>query len=399
MHGDIDPPTLFDDIDHLRFCPRKKMGSKQIIDFLADLSGSILKCKVCRQYPDVVTFGYFCRRSSIKKSVERIEAESYRTGWGMALHIPPSNIPVNFAFSFVFGLVSGNNNLVRLPINNWPQVDLVLEKITACMKREKYRELAKCNLFIRTPRDDHRIRYAVSVCDSLLVWGSDETVRVFRHLEKKPRCVEVYFPNRISTLLIDSTFIASTTPDKLAHVAKLFFNDTFLVDNNACSSPGKIFWIGSGHLVKEAQDKFWTSVEVAVEQDKYELGVVSKLDRYLDVMSQCQKLESDISIDMRTSNIWTSRGNNPFSGRLGLFYQSAFRSLDEALSALDPDEQTLTYLGVDATQLQLTLNEIDVLVDRVVPVGRALDIGFIWDGVSVLERLSRITEVNSARYV
>jgi len=29
-------------------------------------------------------------------------------------------------------------------------------------------------------------------------------------------------------------------------------------------------------------------------------------------------------------------------------------------------------------------------LDRIVPVGTALDIGFIWDGVDVLQRLSRI---------
>lgn len=388
------------DIDDLLLRPRRKLGDDHVIDFLADLSRSILKSKACRSYPDVMTFGYFCRRSSIESFLQRFPESLDRIGWGMALHIPPSNIPMNFAFSFVFGLVSGNNNLIRLPNNNWHQVALLMDQIADCFGKEQYRDLAAGNLFIRTPRDDHRIKYAVRVCDALLVWGSDETVAVFRQFEKKPRCVEVYFPNRISTLVIDSKFVVSMTPDKLARVAKSFFNDTFLVDNNACSSPGKIFWIGSEKSVDEAQSKFWSSVKNVIDAERYELDVVTKLDRYLDVMAHCQNFEKHISVNMKSSNVWTSEGKNTqFSGRFGLFYNAEFQSLDKALLDLSADEQTLTYLGVDPIQLQTTLRELDIVVDRVVPLGRALDIGFIWDGINIPERLSRILEVNEGRYV
>ena len=47
-------------------------------------------------------------------------------GCGLALYISPSNVPMNFAYSLVFGLLSGNNNPIRPskkhiqtePINN-----------------------------------------------------------------------------------------------------------------------------------------------------------------------------------------------------------------------------------------------------------------------------------------
>ena len=33
----------------------------------------------------------------------------------MIFHITPSNIPTNFAYSFIFGLLTGNSNIVKVP--------------------------------------------------------------------------------------------------------------------------------------------------------------------------------------------------------------------------------------------------------------------------------------------
>ena len=38
-----------------------------LVDFCQALSSKLLRNPECRQYPDVMTFGYFCRKSSISK--------------------------------------------------------------------------------------------------------------------------------------------------------------------------------------------------------------------------------------------------------------------------------------------------------------------------------------------
>ena len=48
-------------------------------------------------------------------------------GRGTVLHITPSNVPTNFAYSMVFGLLSGNNNIIRLPSKNFLQVKILCE--------------------------------------------------------------------------------------------------------------------------------------------------------------------------------------------------------------------------------------------------------------------------------
>ena len=81
----------------------------EICSFLSDLSSYLLKDKTALQYPDIVSFAYFCRKANIQKKKEAFQTEGrLRLGRGIIFHIAPSNVPVNFAFSFVFGLLAGN---------------------------------------------------------------------------------------------------------------------------------------------------------------------------------------------------------------------------------------------------------------------------------------------------
>ena len=62
--------------------------------------------------------------------IKKVSDLKTSVGWGTLLHITPSNIPINFAYSFVMGLLSGNSNIVRLPSRLYPQIDLLLKLLT-----------------------------------------------------------------------------------------------------------------------------------------------------------------------------------------------------------------------------------------------------------------------------
>ena len=56
--------------------------------------------------------------------------------------------------------------------------------------------------------------------------------------------------------------------------------------------------------------------------------------------------------------------------------------------------QTLTYFGVDKTQLQdFVVSRRLRGIDRVVPIGRALDMNIVWDGYDVVASLSRVVDI------
>lgn len=373
---------------------RRPVGHAEVIDFLSDVSREILGSKSCRDYPDVMTFGYFCRKGSIKRILQDRQPISNRYGWGLAVHIAPSNVPVNFAFSFVFGLLSGNNNVVRLPSSSWTQVELLIGVFESVIKSGKYDVLANNNAFIRTERNSPELEVFIENCDALIVWGGDKTVSTFRKLTKKPRCVELYFPDRKSSLVINSSNLVTSSEDEIQKLAGAFFNDSYLVDNNACSSPRRIYWIGDDSDVSIARTRFWSAVDGVIKSKNYNLNIVAKIDKYLDIMRSAEIAKAPVKVEKISEDIWlTSRDEEVLIGRLGRFSESIFANLDLALVALDDDEQTLTYMGFDREYVEKAVLGSDLIVDRIVPVGLALDMGFVWDGVDVLQRLSRIVAI------
>jgi hypothetical protein len=62
----------------------------------------------------------------------------------------------------------------------------------------------------------------------------------------------------------------------------------------------------------------------------------------------------------------------------------------ELATQLDDRDQTLVQFGFDTTQLRELLHAVGSrAIDRVVPVGRALDFHHIWDGTDLLGTLTR----------
>ena len=49
---------------------------------------------------------------------------SIKIARGIVFHVTPSNVPMNFAYSYIAGLLSGNNNIVRVPSKQFKQVGL-----------------------------------------------------------------------------------------------------------------------------------------------------------------------------------------------------------------------------------------------------------------------------------
>ena len=97
----------------------------KVVEFLSELSNFIISDLESKKHTDLITFAFWCRKSNINKISKQYMLES-SIGRGTALHITPSNIPMNFAYSFAFGLLSGNYNIVRLPKKKFDQITLLL---------------------------------------------------------------------------------------------------------------------------------------------------------------------------------------------------------------------------------------------------------------------------------
>ena len=96
-----------------------------LCEFLNNLSSELRLCKEAAAYPNIMAFAFWCRKANIAKLKADFEDGKARLGLGLAFHVTPSNVPVNFAFSFAFGLLSGNANIVRVPSKRFKQFDVI----------------------------------------------------------------------------------------------------------------------------------------------------------------------------------------------------------------------------------------------------------------------------------
>lgn len=380
--------------DGFDFASANNLDDDILVNFLQELSKTILRDEAARAYPDVITFGYVCRPANIKRALVTLEHINRRIGWGTAVHITPANIPVNFAFSFLMGFLSGNSNIVRVPTKAFEQVDIIVSTIEKILQKTEFEQLQTQIAFMRTHHKSLQLEKLIQTAQCLLVWGSDETVNQFRALPKRPRCVEAYFPNRASSLIIDAHNYLAVADTDDQKISRNFYNDTFLVDQNACSSPNIIYWLGDAQTIDQAKHVYWSKMDQFVSQH-YQLDPVARNDRLLDMMRFSIAQESPIKVDQHSNNIW--RLDNPdlnqHNLRYGTFLDISLNELEQLPTFIRDNEQTLTVYGLDCERIFTILKQAKRPVDRIVPMGQALDIGLMWDGKNLLSLLSRQTQV------
>ena len=162
------------------------------------------------------------------------------------------------------------------------------------------------------------------------------------------------------------------------------------MDNNACSSPRKVLWVGNKETISSARNKFWNAVNLTIKSKDYNLNIIYKFEKYLDVLDLVETTKKSISLEKISEELWLIQQNTSSNvGKYGRFTELQSKDLINAIDKLDDDEQTLTYAGFNKNDLKIYLSKQDTQVDRVVPIGMALNIDFDWDGIDVLNRLSR----------
>jgi hypothetical protein len=379
------------------FSSRSAFYDETSVAFLHALSRALLKDAEARQYPDLATFAYFCRRANLNALASRYADAAQRSGWGTIVHVAPSNIPINFAFSLAFGLLAGNANIVRVPSRSFPQNDVFVRIYDQLLEMDDFRPIAAANALIRSQRDSESFDALIAEADGLVVWGGDATVARFRALPKKPRCVEIYFPDRRSSAVIDAEACVALSPQERQKLVHDFFNDTYLVDQNACSSPSMIFWIGTPDTVAVAKNGFWAALESELRQRDYHLDPTARIDKHLDLMQIAHRLGRRPHLLARSPDIWCLDELHlprDLDVRFGQFVEIGLPSIDAIVPHLRSQEQTLTYFGVDPHYVLRAVNvHKGCGVDRIVPIGQALNINPLWDGKDILALLSRRIDV------
>lgn len=369
------------------------------IEFCAELSQNLMAATEVRAFPDLVTFAFFCRRANLEKKRKAFTDDAVRIGRGLVLHIAPANIPVNFAYSFVFGLLAGNANLVRVPSRLFPQVDLFCRVVAMLFQQEKYQELQRQNVFLRFNRDSLFLPQASVKFDVMMLWGGDQTLGWMRKLNRHPRCVEVAFPDRYSFAVMDANAVLELDEEDMSRLCNGFYNDTYLVDQNACSSPHLLVWQGDEKTAGIARERFWKALQELLER-RYAALAMQTIEKQLRILQYLDRYPLSFHLTAFGPSILVARldavehFNHGLTGLFGLFFETVQPSVAAMLPFVTSKYQTLTYFGVPPSTIQ---HEVVAArckgIDRVVPVGDALDMDLVWDGYSLVHTLSRIIAV------
>lgn len=368
------------------------VNDKRVIDYLDHLGGCIARDREARHYPDLMAFGFWCRRNNVMRQITK--TLTHQVGVGTVLHIAPSNIPMTFAYSLALGLLAGNHNIVRLPSRSFPQVELLMRKVSYIARVSEFSEVGTRFAAIRTHRDDALLLELVEKVDGLVVWGGDETVAAFRKMPKSPKSREVYFPDRKSSSLIASRQVAEASDGEMKKLIHGFYNDTYQVDQNACSSPSSVVWVGEENSIRIARERFWGGLSSLLHL-RYQSNSTVGVDKLLDLFCLVELLGKPTKVE-KTDNLiflYDSKESREGNLRYGQFYECKADKLSTAASMLRGDEQTITYFGFHTFEIEELMTQSDISVDRACPVGQALNIGAIWDGKNVVEMLSRTLSI------
>lgn len=364
-----------------------------VIEFFDEISQEVKKDKKNFKYSDLITFGFWCRKSNINNLKKNYYSKNISLGRGNIFHIAPSNVPMNFAYSLAFGLLSGNNNIVRISSRKFFQVDILCKILKKIIYKKKFKSLKNRICLIKYEKSDLISAQISSKSDGRLIWGGDETINLFKKFTTPPRCIDLTFPNRYSFMIIGTNKISDFRETKLNNMINRFYNDAYLMDQQGCSSPQSIIWVGKNS--KKIQKLFWKKLNNIVAL-KYanDISVASK--KFSRISSAAIESDQIFKLEFNNFNLAKlkmsklDKNLDKIQCHFGTFVEGSFKNLDEVKNIITNKFQTLIYYGIDHKEVKNFIFESKLKgIDRIVPVGRAFDMGLIWDGYDIIKNLSR----------
>jgi hypothetical protein len=358
----------------------------EVISFLNDLSSVLRKN---REYPDVATFGFWCRKAALLQEKTKYDDINERVGKGIVFHSTPSNVPVNFAFSFAAGLLAGNANIVRLPGKPFEQVDIISKAVKELLTTT-HQNMAPYIVFVKFPPVREITDTFSTLCNVRVIWGGDLTVAELRQSKIMARTTEITFADRHSIAVIDADeYLKAERKDT---IIQNFYNDTYYTDQNACTSPRIIFW--KGKQKEEAKVDFWNRLHELVK-NKYSITAIQAVGKLnaMYTVAVNKKVSLEDSEDMLITRLNVDEIDKDlmnYKYNSGFYFEKDIENLSEIINVCDIRCQTLTYYGVEKIEFEAFLeNSRPIGIDRIVPMGKSMDFALIWDGYDLIRQMSR----------
>lgn len=373
-----------------------KVLSEEYLDFLDAVSKELMFLKDTKKNLDIFSFAIWLRKKNLQKIIS--EYKNIKKGQvplGQLFHIPSSNIPMSFAYTLIIGILTGNKNIVRIPeksIEYAKKISRIFIKL-----KKRYPSIVNNNTLVYYKKNKKLTECLSLESDGRIFWGTDETINELKKVNSKPNSRDVFFNDKTSISIINLNKIFNLSQKNIIKLCRNFFNDTYLFDQNACTSPKIIIWIGKKN--KKNINIFWEKLYLIIKKN-YTLTNFMATDKFFITTTFLAKnLKQNYKIKNFENNINVieckklNNIKNLFS-RWGLFYEMKYNNIKEIKIPMSKNYQTISYFGLNKKQKEeIFRNNTLKNFNRIVPIGSTMNFQLTWDGYDLINYLTRRIEI------
>ena len=369
--------------------------SKLSLEFINNFSQELKKKRETYNFLDLIYLSNWCSKKKIENFKKRYIFDKNQIGRGLVFHITPSNVPTNFIYSFIFGLLSGNSNIVKVPNQEFAEKKIILNILKKLLKKKKFKDLYNSNYFISydKSKEEEITKKISSVCDVRIIWGGNETINNIRKIWIPERTLELTFADRYSFSVINLDKLNKLNDRNFKNLIKGFFYDGYTMHQLACNSPHFVFWLGKKN--QSLKKKFWENLNDFVKK-KFDLNEKNMISKYTNLIHNIFKQEKFEKLNMFDNSLYVVEPNKKLKnienirGENGTFFEKNIKDIFELKKYITKKCQTITYYGLEKNKIRNFLISSNLRgVDRIVPIGSALEMDITWDGYNLINSLTR----------
>jgi hypothetical protein len=159
-------------------------------------------------------------------------------------------------------------------------------------------------------------------------------------------------------------------------------------------------WIGEYDLAQKAKARLWPEVE-RLAKLRFVGTPIQVMDKYVRACLLTLHNDQIIEVERHSNQLYrvvlsgVSENQDEYRGYFGTIHEVILDSFEPLARLISDKYQTLTYFGIDLTKFrEFMLRHRLRGIDRVVPIGKALDMDISWDGYDIISALSRNTVIS-----
>lgn len=373
-----------------------------VVDASIDLSQRIFHDPEARGYPELLALAYWMRKAEMNRLTTQFHSlrldHRVLTPRGLVFHLPPRNVDTIFVYSWLLAALTGNRSVVRLSPQRSESTSILLRLLRETLAEAAYPANGSTTI-VSYGHEKEPTEMLSALCDVRVIWGGDQTVEIIRRSPLAPHAKEITFPDRYSLSTIRADMYASLPEEKRDYLASQFFNDSFWFDQLACSSPRLVVWCGTGSETRAASTDFFHRVAGCVQHRRYVLPAAASMQKLVYTCSailnspveECRRYKG-----LTVLTLGSLAGFQRSHPGGGLFFEAHMESLLELTAFLGRRDQTLTWFGFTPDELHALVQSLNgSAIDRIVPIGQALQFHRFWDGNDLLQEFCRCVYIES----